>query len=136
MDKPNKRAGRPRRVPNAAGQWQCKKCGQYKNVEDFAKGTDGKPHSYCRACFNGYNMDRLKQKKAQTRCPMCAGEGKIQDARRVTLAIHACEGKREGRPVTVLRGIYRGATFEVTHDGHSVPYSRLLREFMFKLAQI
>ncbi len=47
-----------KRVNEAEGTAKCAKCGEWKQIEEFVKGTGGRPHSYCKPCSSNWFAQR------------------------------------------------------------------------------
>ena len=54
---------RARRVNESAGTARCSRCGKWKDLADFVRGVNGRPHSHCLPCNAEWFAERKGGRK-------------------------------------------------------------------------
>lgn len=62
-----RRRGRPPKLPNSRGQWQCTKCKDWKDPNEFYKNvrTLNQLSSWCKLCLNEAQTERYTRLAAE-----------------------------------------------------------------------
>ena len=71
-------AYRAKRVNEKDGTAKCAKCKQWKLITDFVKGSEGRPHSYCKACLRAWFEARRRRLGIRPQTPPGVAKAKAK----------------------------------------------------------